>query len=109
MPDTNTPGFLELQAIANLFNSPLGLAVALIITVWGIWEWFVNQNTGRGIMLLVLAVALSVFPKVYQGLRADLYPIAKDIGGSGGALDFTRYTVQDGANAPSNCTGGGPC
>ena len=84
-------GQVEFQAVVNLFSCPFGLAIGLIVTTWGLWTLVVSQKFGRGFILIILGVVVSIFPNVYNAFRTDLYAIPTQLGGSGNANDFSPY------------------
>ena len=88
---TTVVGGVEFRAILLFFGSPMGLALGLIVTVFGIWSFFVSQKFVRGLILCALGVAISCFPAIFSGVRQNLYPFVTDIGGSGGSNDFSQF------------------
>ena len=87
-------GSKELSAIVGLFGSPLGLAVGLAVTAWGVFQFIVSQNVKRGIILIILGVVITGFPTLFNGIRHNFYSVPQDISGgqaSGNANDFNQY------------------
>lgn len=74
-------GEAELNVIEGLLTGNIGLAIGLIITVWGLFKTFVNGETGGGILLLVCGVLLTIFPGVFNAAGKTIYPIVQNITG----------------------------
>ena len=92
------PGGLELSAILKLFASPLGIGIGLLVVVWGLYEWFVTQNTKRGIMLCVCGVMLTALPQFFYGTMVNFYPAAQQLGADGAPVsNFGNIFNRQGA------------
>lgn len=75
----------ELKALVGLFESNFGLFLGLLTAFIGLWRIVVAQEVVSGLILIVLGVLINMFPKVFDGFRANFYPVATDLGGSGDA------------------------
>ena len=74
-------GDIELKAVESVLTGNIGMAVGLIITIWGIWELFVKGETVRGGILLFCGVAITVFPGVFNVFQALVLPAVQVLTG----------------------------
>ena len=75
------PGDLEAQVVGNLMESNYGLLLGLFIGAWGAWIFLINQKTW-GIAMIVLGVAITAFPGMFQGLMVGVQPFVQAAGGT---------------------------
>jgi len=59
-----------LNTLKGLITGNLGLFLGLAITVFGIWTWVINQNTGAGITMIIGGVLLTVAPGLFSGVQS---------------------------------------
>lgn len=81
LADDSPAGKLELDALSSLLTGNFGMAVGLLITLWGIWKAFVQGETGVGFVLLACGAALTVFPGVFNTATAIVKPMVSGLTG----------------------------
>lgn len=74
-------GGIELSAIEQLLTGNLGLAIGLLIAVWGIWKMAVDGEVGGGIFIIICGVLLTVFPGVFNSALAVVTPLVQSLTG----------------------------
>lgn len=60
----------------------IGLAIGLILAVFGIWTWVVKQETMAGIFLIIGGVLITIAPGVMNTMSSFINPITSGFGGS---------------------------
>ena len=55
----------------RLINGPFGATVGLVISLFGAYQWLVNQSNW-GLIILAGGALLTVFPGIYSGLLEGL-------------------------------------
>lgn len=74
-------GDAELKILEDLVTGNIGLAIGLILAVWGLWKAVVSGETGSGLLLLVCGVLLTLFPGVFDTAASIVKPIAQTLTG----------------------------
>lgn len=74
-------GQAELSAIEGLLTGNIGLAIGLLLAVWGIWKAVVNGEVGGGLIIVVCGVLVTIFPGVFVTAYNVVSPIVGDLTG----------------------------
>lgn len=79
--DGGAAGAMELSALKGLLMGQAGLAIGLLLTVWGIWKAFVGGDTGTGLLIMVCGVLLTIFPNFFNMVASVVDPVVAAISG----------------------------
>lgn len=74
-------GEVELNAIEGVLTGNLGLAVGLLITIWGLWKMVAGGETGGGILIMICGVLLTIFPGVFNTAAEVVLPLVRSVTG----------------------------
>lgn len=74
-------GHLEFQALKGMLTGNVGLAIGLLLTVWGLWKAFIGGDTGAGLLIMVCGVVLTIFPNVFTAVSNAVSPLVSSVTG----------------------------
>jgi len=74
-------GQVELSAIEGMLTGNIGLALGLLLTIWGIWKAFVDGEVGGGLLIIVCGVALTIFPGIFNTAYEVVAPLVGHVSG----------------------------
>ncbi len=74
-PTTALAGELELKAVAGALTGSAGLWVALLVFLWGFWRTFVQSDSAAGVLMMVGAILLTVFPGIFNIASGLIVPV----------------------------------
>ncbi len=57
-------GSLQTMIVGNI-----GFFLGLLLAVWGIWVWVVQQKTGAGVMMIIGGVLITLTPSLFNSVR----------------------------------------
>lgn len=72
-----------LKDIINVITGPLGATIGLVISLFGAYQWLVNQSNW-GIVILAGGALLTAFPNVYVNLLEGLCNVLPSTTQAGG-------------------------
>ncbi len=71
----------ELTFLETLLSSKYVVAISLVIAIIGFFQFIIHGN-GFGIIMIVLAVALSSFPGMYKSFYSGVRPFVHSAAGT---------------------------
>gem|GEM_PF-2190970 len=71
----------ELTFLETLLSSKYVVAISLIIAIIGFFQFIIHGN-GFGIIMIILAVALSSFPGMYKSFYSGVRPFVHSAAGT---------------------------
>lgn len=73
------PGEAELQLLELFLTSTYGLSIGLGVAIYGIYK-FSQNDTGFGILLVVIGACITFAPGILNGTRLFVCPITAALG-----------------------------
>jgi len=68
--------------IQTLIRGNLGVLAGLLISLFGLWMWLVQQSSW-GLLIVIAGAALTAFPGIYSGISQGISNAFSDIDRSG--------------------------
>ncbi len=72
-------GGSELRLLQLFLTGTYGIAIGLAVAIFGIFQ-FSQNNTGFGILLIVVGTCITFAPGILNGTRAFVCPVTKALG-----------------------------
>jgi hypothetical protein len=94
-------GGQETLALLSLITGNVGLFLALVLTLCGLYNILVARNTSLGVIMLAVGVMLPFTFNIISGLQSAFCPILQTVAGANACGGF------DQASGPSGGVGSG--
>lgn len=76
----NTVGSKLFDDVQGLIAGNIGVIAGLLISLFGLWMWLVQQSSW-GLIIVIAGAALTAFPGIYGSLSSGLKSAFKDTRG----------------------------
>ncbi|RYG60785.1 MAG: hypothetical protein EON60_05900 [Alphaproteobacteria bacterium] len=57
------------ESLTGAITGNIGFFLGLLLAVWGIWVWVVQQKTGAGVMMIIGGVLITLTPSLFTSIR----------------------------------------
>lgn len=57
------------DSLTGMITGNIGFFLGLLLAVWGIWVWVVQQKTGPGVMMIIGGVLITLTPSLFTSVR----------------------------------------
>lgn len=94
-------GSKELTLVQSLITGSVGAFFGLLVAFCGVYV-FIVKGSNFGIILIILGVAITFLPSIYNGVRVVVCPIAKAL-----SSDAASCKANSGSRGGSRGSSGG--
>ncbi|RYE61196.1 MAG: hypothetical protein EOP20_00315 [Hyphomicrobiales bacterium] len=74
------------DSLQGMITGNIGFFLGLLLAVWGIWVWVVQQKTGAGVMMIIGGVLITLTPSLFNSIQNLASETLGTVGGSSNSL-----------------------